>query len=70
MWCSNEDCFPYKEQYKALVPRYDTTLLKAWQSAKSPTEQVSAVPTSAGLQLLPSPLLDHVAVQPAPGEQP
>lgn len=43
----DEEIFPFKEQYKSLVPRYETRLLKAWQSATSTPEQepVASTPT-------------------------
>lgn len=31
----DENLFPFKHQYQTLVPRYETSLLKAWQSATS-----------------------------------
>lgn len=37
----DEECLPFKDQYKSLVPRYKTDLLKAWQMAtKGPEEPV------------------------------
>lgn len=35
----DEECFPFREAYKNLVPRYETTLLKAWQKATFQTEE-------------------------------
>lgn len=40
----DEDCYPFKSHYKDLVPRYDTTLLQAWQSA---THTVRVAPTDS-----------------------
>lgn len=36
----DEECFPFKDQYKHLVPLYETPLLKAWQAATSPPVHV------------------------------
>lgn len=34
----DETLFPFKEQYKSLVPQYATSLLRAWQQATSPIQ--------------------------------
>lgn len=44
----DEEYFPFKEAYKNLVPRYETTLLKAWQKAtlqsqESGPEQITKI---------------------------
>lgn len=31
-----EELYPFREQYKHLVPRYDTSLMKAWQLVTKP----------------------------------
>ena len=35
----DESVFPFKDQYKNLVPRYETGLLKAWQLATAQPEE-------------------------------
>lgn len=32
----DEELYPFREQYKHLVPRYDTSLMKAWQLVTKP----------------------------------
>lgn len=34
----DEEVFPFKDAYKQFVPRYESTLLKAWQSVTAPLE--------------------------------
>ena len=49
----DEELYPFREQYKQLVPRYDTSLLKAWQlMTKSMGEEVE-VPRMS--QVFPAP---------------
>ncbi|CAA7061321.1 unnamed protein product [Microthlaspi erraticum] len=37
----DEECFPFKHQYKSLQPEYDTVLLRAWQTAKRDQDMVA-----------------------------
>ncbi|CAA7031737.1 unnamed protein product [Microthlaspi erraticum] len=36
----DEECFPFKQQYKSLQLEYDTTLLRAWQQARRESDKV------------------------------
>lgn len=48
----NEDCLPFTEKFKHLVPEYSTPLLKAWQSASfrpKTTQTEPYVPTLTSL---------------------
>lgn len=55
----DESCFPFKDQYKKYVPRYEISLLRAWQMA---TDQVQAPVEEQISRILPLPVVH----QPAP----
>ena len=58
----DEEYFPFNEDYKHLVPRYESTLLKAWQTATSPPP----IPTDERcIRILPPPP-DPVTEAPIP----
>lgn len=42
----DEDLFPFKAQFKNLVPRYRTALLQAWQSATASPDAEPLMPTT------------------------
>lgn len=68
----DEETFPFKDQFKHLIPRYDTSLLKAWQAAtvfKNVVEEEEQVtrflsPPQPPIQSLPEPAVvdDHAVV--------
>lgn len=73
----DESVFPFRDQYKKFVPRYETTLLKTWQQATSsaetrPAEQISRVlPAPAPVAPVPAPVAPApVLVQQAPAPNP
>lgn len=49
----DEDCFPFKQQFKPFIPTYDTRLLKAWQLATRRDEPVKETPQIS--RVLPTP---------------
>lgn len=66
----DESCFPFKEDYKELVPRYESSLLKAWQSATSPACSISSEDQIT--RALPFPVcreVPEVATAPSPVQQ-
>lgn len=67
----DEDLFPFKQQYKELVPRYETALLRAWQSATLgppvpvQDQQISRMLPTLHLPVAPTAVEDEVVNIPA-----